>query len=260
MLLQDLIAYLEQIAPPRLAADWDNVGLLVGDAARPVARAMTCLTLTPASVAEALAEGADLVITHHPLPFHAVKRLTTATPGGRMLLDLIGARIAVYSPHTAWDSAERGINQRLAEGLGLTDIAPLLPDPQALGVGRLGRFLTPLALPQLAERVRQFLAIERLQWVGDPEQPVRRVAVTCGAADDLLEAAREADCDALVLGEARFHACLEAEAYGIGLILPGHFASERFAQECLARMLAEQFPPLTVWASRQERDPLRWLP
>jgi putative NIF3 family GTP cyclohydrolase 1 type 2 len=87
---------------------------------------------------------------------------------------------------------------------------------------------------------------------------VQSVAVACGAAGELLEPARQAGCECMVLGEARFHTCLEAEAAGIGLLLPGHFASERFAMERLAEVLAAQFPGLEVWASRDERDPLQW--
>ena len=108
--------FLDAFAPPDLAEDWDNVGLLVGDRETAGDRLMTCLTVTPASANEAIDGGADLVITHHPLPFRPLKHLTTDTTPGRLLLDLIRAGIAVYSPHTAFDSAASGINQRLAEG------------------------------------------------------------------------------------------------------------------------------------------------
>ncbi|MFH1266373.1 MAG: Nif3-like dinuclear metal center hexameric protein, partial [Planctomycetota bacterium] len=106
--------FLDQFAPHRLAEEWDNVGLLVGDSSGRVNRVMTCLTITPATAAEAIEAETDLIVTHHPLPFRPLKRLTTDTPTGRVLLDLIAGRIAVYSPHTAFDSAEEGINQRLA--------------------------------------------------------------------------------------------------------------------------------------------------
>ena len=254
----DIATFLERFAPPHLAADWDNVGLLVGDRTRAVQRVMTCLTITPASAAEAVESRAELIVAHHPLPFQPLKRLTGDTTAGRMLLELIGARIAVFSPHTAFDSAAGGINQRLAEGLGLRGIMPLVPDPQGLGAGRCGWTEEPATLGQMAGRVKELLAVERVQMVGDPEQTVRTVAVACGAAGELLAAAGRAGCDAMLLGEARFHACLEAEAAGIGLVLAGHFASERFALDGLARVLAQRFPQLEVWASRRERDPIRW--
>ena len=122
MLLEDVCRFLNEFAPPRLAEDWDNVGLLVGDATRPVSKIMTCLTITPGSAAEAVSEHADLIVTHHPLPFRPLKRLTTETVPGRLLLQLIEASIAIHSPHTAFDSAAAGINQRLAVGIGLAGL------------------------------------------------------------------------------------------------------------------------------------------
>lgn len=257
--IDTVAAFLTRIAPTRLAEDWDNVGLLVGDRGRSVDRVMTCLTVTPTTAAEAIQRETDLIVTHHPLPFQAVKRLTTDTTVGRLLWDLIAARIAVYSPHTAFDSAREGINQRLAAGLRLRGISPLVPKDAGPGAGRWGWLQEPLVLGQLAKRLKEFLALDRLQMVGDPQQPVRTVAVACGAAGELLEAADNVACDCMVLGEARFHTCLEAEALGIGLLLPGHFASERFAVECLADLLAQQFPDLGVWASVEERDPIKWI-
>ena len=257
--LKTVTAFLEETAPVQLAEDWDNVGLLVGDPGREVGRVMTCLTITPATAAEAVEQKADLVVTHHPLPFQPVKRLTTETTVGHLLLELIAARIGVYSAHTAFDSASEGINQRLAAGLGLRGISPLLPQEEGLGAGRWGWLEEPLTLEQLAPRVKQFLGIERMQMVGGLQQPVRTVAVACGAAGEFLDPARQVGCDCMLLGEARFHTCLEAEAAGIGLLLAGHFASERFALESLAEILARRFPELEVWASRQECDPVRWV-
>ena len=140
--VEHICAFLDQFAPPRLAEDWDNVGLLVGDRQREVTRVMTCLTVTPASAGEAVEQGVELIVTHHPLPFRALKRLTSDHVPGRLLLQLIEAGVAVCSPHTAFDSAARGINQRLAEGLRLTGIQPLEPideDPDQLGRRPLGR-------------------------------------------------------------------------------------------------------------------------
>ena len=249
--------YLEKFAPLRLAEPWDNVGFLVGDRRMEVRRLMTCLTVTPTTVDEAIHDHADLIVTHHPLPFSAVKKLTSDSIAGRMLLTLIAAGVAVYSPHTAFDSAAEGINQRLAERLGLMEIAPLVPHPEGQGSGRWGKVDGSPALGDLARRFMKSMGIGNLQIVGDLHQKIRTVAVACGAADEFLEVARKTGSDVLVLGEARFHTCLEAEAWGIGLLLPGHFASERFAVEELAGLLGREFPAVQVWASRKERDPLQ---
>lgn len=260
VVLTDILAYLEQFAPSRLAEPWDNVGLLVGDRRARVDRAMTCLTITPTTVEEALREGAQLVVSHHPMPFRELKRITDETLPGRLLLRLIGRGVAVVSPHTAFDSAAQGINQALSEGIGLSEIVPLIPHPEGEGTGRRGTLPDALDLAELAQRVMDFLRVGRLHVVGDVRRKTSSVAVGCGAAADLLPAALRAGCQAMVLGEARFHTCLEAEAEGIGLILPGHYATERFGVECLAESLSKAFPTITVWASRDERDPLQWLP
>ena len=253
--------FLAKFAPPRLAEEWDNVGLLIGRSNQAVGRIMTCLTLTPDSVAEAVAEQVDLVVSHHPLPFKPLRRLTDETPEGRLLLDLTAAKIAVYSPHTAFDSAGRGINQRLAEGLGMEAVEPLTADVEdaAIGIGRMGRLADTILLAELAARVGTFLKIQHVQLVGAADRRVQTVAVGCGSAGELLSIARRRGCECFVTGETRFHSCLEGEAIGIALILAGHYATERFAVEQLADLLTAAFPSAAIWASRRERDPIRWV-
>jgi dinuclear metal center YbgI/SA1388 family protein len=120
-----VVDYLEQLGPLHLAAEWDNVGLLLGERGGPAERIMTCLTVTPESAGEAIADRAQLIVTHHPILFRAVKRLTDATPEGAMLLALARAGIAVYSPHTAFDNAADGINATLVTCLGLKNVGSL---------------------------------------------------------------------------------------------------------------------------------------
>ena len=136
----DVIASLEDLAPLRLAADWDNVGLLVATKRPVIHRVMTCLTLTIDVAREAVSQKADLVVTHHPLPFRPVNRITEETPTGAILVELVTAGIGVWSGHTAWDSAAHGINAMLAEILSLQDVAPLEPDEREpnVGFGRMG--------------------------------------------------------------------------------------------------------------------------
>lgn len=255
--LVEIIRFLDAFAPKSLAEDWDNVGLLVGDSGTDIRRIMTCLTVTPPVVKEAVEGGADLIVSHHPCPFRSLKRITAETTTGRMLLDLIGAKVAVYSPHTAFDSAKTGINQLIAEGLELREVRPLVEGDEGTGSGRMGRLVPPVPLGTLLGRVKSFLKIETAAYVGDLEQPVEWTAVACGAADSFLEQTIASGCHCMVTGESRFHTCLEAEAQGIALIMPGHFASERFAVEYLAEELTGTFRDVEVWAAREERDPVR---
>jgi dinuclear metal center YbgI/SA1388 family protein len=257
--LQQACQALARLAPLRLAESWDNVGLLVGDRSRSISRVMTCLTITPGVVAEAVSERVDLVVTHHPLPFKPLQRITSDTTSGKMLLDLIAGNVAIYSAHTAFDSAREGINQQWAEQLQLTEIETLLPvdeDEDGLGAGRLGMLVGPVTLEQLAQRSAALVNASAPRLVGQADAVASRVALACGSGGSFLSAARRRGCDAMITGEATFHTCLEAESAGIGLILLGHYYSERFAMERMAERLADEFSDLTVWASRQERDPV----
>ncbi|MBX6312784.1 MAG: Nif3-like dinuclear metal center hexameric protein [Isosphaeraceae bacterium] len=359
----DLATWLERFAPSRLAESWDNVGLLWGDPRAEVHKVMTCLTVTPDSAAEAIEEGAGAIVSHHPILFRAVKAVRADRPETAMLWDLARAGVAVLSPHTAFDNTEGGINDGLAQRLGLLDMAPLRPapprplykvvvfapdadrepvlaaafaagagrignydecsyssegfgtffgtegtnpavgqagrretvrewrievlcpgdrlaavlaairakhsyeepaidvyplqaTPEGPGLGRVGRLAEPMTLEELARRLAQVLQAPGLHYVGDPGARVERVALACGAGDDFLGDAHRVGADCLLTGEARFHRALEARALGLGLILAGHFATERPGIEDLAARLVDAFPSLTIWASRRERDPL----
>jgi dinuclear metal center YbgI/SA1388 family protein len=195
--------------------------------------------------------------------FRPVKRLTADGPEGRALLTLIRAGISVYCPHTAFDSAAAGINQQLADSLGLANVSPLRPltdgDPRLpIGSGRSGDLPAEESLSELVARVRRVLRIDVAGYVGSPDLAVRRVGVACGAAAEFLDDAARAGCQVLLTGEARFHSCLEARSRGIGLILAGHYATERPAVEALAKVLKRTFPDVETWASHVETDPLCW--
>ena len=125
--VDEISRWLERFAPLALAESWDNVGLLWGDRTSPVERLMTCLTVTPESADEAIAERAGLIVTHHPILFRPVQKITADRPEGAMLWRLARAGVAVYSPHTAFDNAEHGINAGLADRLGLLDVQALRP-------------------------------------------------------------------------------------------------------------------------------------
>jgi dinuclear metal center YbgI/SA1388 family protein len=125
----DLLAWLEDFAPSRLAESWDNVGLLLGDPLAELTRVMTCLTVTPRSAAEAIAEGAGAIVSHHPVLFKPTKSLRADRPETAFLWRLARAGVAVLSPHTAFDNTIGGINDGLARRIGLVDVGPLRPPP-----------------------------------------------------------------------------------------------------------------------------------
>jgi dinuclear metal center YbgI/SA1388 family protein len=150
----EIAAALERFAPSSTAAEWDNVGLILGEADGDAARIMVCLTVTPAVVAEAVKGNVDLIVSHHPMLFRAAKKITSATPEGRLLLQLLKAEIAVYSPHTAFDNCTDGINDILAELFGLQSVKPLR-SKDATGEFKLVVFVPETEIEKVAEAMFQ---------------------------------------------------------------------------------------------------------
>jgi len=145
---------LSTIAPLELAEEWDNVGLIVGRLGDEIERVMTCLTLTPDVAQEAVEKKIEMIVAHHPIIFRPRQQITNDTTEGALLLQLIQANIAVYSPHTAYDSAKQGVNAQLAELFELQNVEPIRPIAQefmkrfptldGLGSGRIGDLPEPI--------------------------------------------------------------------------------------------------------------------
>lgn len=259
VLVSDITAIMEQIAPLSLSESWDNTGLLLGNLAAPVERLMTCLTLTGDSVSEAVQRQANLVISHHPLPFKPLNKITTSTQTGSLLWQLASHGISIYSPHTAWDSAADGINAQLARLLSVEELEPLIPvATNELGAGRCGRLYKPMSLDKLTTKLVQQVPHCRPRAV-PIDREIARIGFGCGSGGSFLSAATAKKCDLLITGEATFHNCLEAEYLGVGLLMIGHFASEKFAMDQLASKLAAAFPQVEVWSSQLEKDPVKNL-
>ncbi len=258
MLVENVCRVLRQLAPLPTAESWDNVGFLLGRPDRTVSRLMTCLTLTPTVAREAIAKNVQLIVTHHPVLFRATKSITSDTIEGRLLLDLIEARIAVYSPHTAFDNAEWGINQWLAESLGLQTIVPLRSFPLGIpgGAGRMGQFTESHSKQEFLEKLGTIVGAEYLEVAWHGSENVRRVGLACGSAADYLADALQAECDTFVTGEARFHSAVECQSRECNLVLTGHYWSERPAVVRLACVLSERLSGVDCFASDKDRNPM----
>jgi dinuclear metal center YbgI/SA1388 family protein len=222
---------------------------------------LTCLTLTPEVAAEAVRARIDLVLTHHPLPFRPIGRITPETGTGRVLLALVGAGCGVWSSHTAWDSAAGGINDQLAALTGLAQPGPITPDAidPAVGFGRMGSAAAGTTVAGLARRLAEKLGATGVQIVGDRDRAAGRVGIVCGSGGDLIGQVAAAGCTTLVTGEIKLHQACEARAADLAVIAVGHHASEHFAMAELGRRLAAELPGLETVASREDREPIGWL-
>jgi len=259
MKISDLCLFMERFAPKGLAESWDNTGFLVGEKDFDCKKVMTCLTVTPETVQEAVQQGASLIVAHHPMPFRAIKELTNRTTTGKLLRTLIKNDVALYCPHTSFDSAPKlGINQQLADALGLMEVEPFVPNSDCGGgTGRMGVYSNLISLEEFLKKVKTLLKLPYVQYVGDPKRLVRKVGIGCGAAGEFIEHALRFNCDVFLTGETNFHTCLEAKAQGIGLVLMTHFAGEKYACNRLAEILHAEFPGLEkVWACENEFEPV----
>ena len=166
-------------------------------------------------------------------------------------------RLEMVCPAESCDAVLRAIRAAHSYEEPAIDVIPLRPEARGPGSGRLGMLATPCSLIELVEKAAATHYSTSIQFVGDPDRTVQRVAIVCGAGDDFLPDASRRGADVLLTGEARFHRGLEADAMGIGLIVAGHHATERPGVEDLAARVGVAFPALRVWASRVERDPFR---
>lgn len=259
--LQSIISILEQLAPTSLAESWDNVGLLVGDRSDPIGRIMTCLTLSPITLQEAIDLRADLVLVHHPIPFKPIARINGDSASGKLLLQAIRSGIAIYSLHTAWDNAHQGINRQWACALGMQDPKPLIPSaiPEwrdlSLGTGIQGILSPSRTVADIQVAIASFLPLASLRSTHGPQQIISKMAIVCGSGGSLISLAAENGCDGFLTGEATYHQCLESEALGVAIIMTGHHASEFFGMQSLAKIVSDLLPDLECVASSRETSP-----
>ena len=195
--LAETLAVLENIAPLGLAETWDNVGLLLPPTDREcvVRRVFFTIDLTEAVLEEALEASSDLIVTYHPVIFQGLKRLDASVAQHRVILGAIRADLPVYSPHTALDSAPRGMNDWLADGLGEGDrrsISPARIELAGAGRGRVVALRNPAPLRSLAGSIKKHLGIKNIRIAESSQhargRPVARVAVEVSSRDrDPLE-------------------------------------------------------------------------
>ncbi|NYE46720.1 dinuclear metal center YbgI/SA1388 family protein [Spinactinospora alkalitolerans] len=229
-----MTAAFERLYDPAWAASWDAVGLVCGDPGQPVRRILFAVDPVAEVVDEAVCIQADLVITHHPLLLRGVHSVAATTPKGRLVHRLIGSGTALYTAHTNADTAAPGVSDALAAAVGLTGgLRPLDPDPGdpegRRGIGRIGTLPEPMTLRAFAEQAAAGLPATAagVRVSGDLERPVRTVAVSGGAGDSLLGAARAAGVDVFLTSDLRHHPASEFAEHGdVALVDTAHWASE----------------------------------
>ena len=253
----DIYAEMQRYAPLELAESWDNPGLLV-DCGREVSRVLVTLDITPEVVEEAAAGGCELIVSHHPVIFSPLKKLTPRD----VSFQLVQKGISAICMHTNLDAAEGGVNEVLAGIFGMRDWEVF-----ADGCGRVGE-VEPITVPELARKAQVELGARCNTPLDGPEvpvkyadmgKPVRRLAVISGAGGGLFEEALAMEADCLLTGEANHHHAIDAKRLGLSLIAAGHYATEFPVTAAVAEKLRTAFPELEILVSEDARDPYTYL-
>ncbi len=232
MLCRELMEKLEELAPRNLACDWDNPGLLAGRRDKEVKKVLVALDATDAVIDQAVREHADLLLTHHPLIFRALKQVSDEDFISRRILRLLQADISYIAMHTNFDAAPGCMADLAAELIGIRNGEPLEltgeKDGAAAGIGKVGMLEKPVALDDLAKQVKQAFGLPFVLIYGKNIAPkqVSRVAISPGAGGSMIRYALEKQAEVLITGDIGHHDAIDAAAQGMAIMDAGHYGLE----------------------------------
>ena len=249
--VNDIYAFLNDLAPVRYQMDFDNAGFLVGDGSAAVEHVLLALDITDDVIAEAAALRAQLIVSHHPLIFTPLRRATADDLTGRKVLALAQHGIAAICMHTNLDAADGGVNDCLAKKLGLDDIF-LLNDEK---IGRIGTLSCEKGLEEFLRDVIELLGCGGLRYCRGSGR-VYRVAVGGGACGEYIPQAIAQGCDTFVTSDLRYNDFLDTR--GLNLIDAGHFPTENVVCPAVKTYLEEHFPEVKTVISTSHRDVIQY--
>jgi len=261
-----VLGCINQLAPPSLAESWDNVGLLIGAPDQQVTGIMVGLDPTSQLFDEAIARGANLLITHHPIIFSALKAIRTDLPTGALIRKAIAHHLGVIACHTNLDAVPNGVSASLARQLGLRDLSVLSPSlggGDGVGCGQLGSLSAPLAGKEFLAHLCTSLGLPLVSVAGRLPALINRVAVCGGSGSEFAALAQTRGAQVFITGEVKHHIARWAEEIGFCVVDAGHFATEQgicrsFADE-LATLFADQSLPTPVFVTEQQNNPFSFF-
>ncbi|NMA93067.1 MAG: Nif3-like dinuclear metal center hexameric protein [Clostridiales bacterium] len=252
----DLLNILNDIAPLELQVDWDNSGMQIDLGAQEVSKVLTCLDVCEASISQAVSEGCDFIVSHHPLFFNNINRVDADEAKGRYIIDCIKNGISVYSAHTCFDKAPRGNNELLLELLECYDWNAA-GNEQILFTGMLAE---PMPLKDLAVRIKEAFGSKFVRFGGDPERIIYKIAVCSGSGGDYIGLAASEGADCFISGDFKHHELMSAMELGLCIADAGHFGTEHQFAGNMGEQLRERCgDELEVVIGNYESDPLPML-
>ena len=238
MKVRDLLKIIDKIAPFDTAEEWDNVGLMAGDLNGSVSRVAVTLDPVSEAVTAAAERGCQVLLCHHPLIFHPVKKIDFTSDPGRAIREAALRGVSILAAHTNWDCAGKGVNAVLANLLDLRDAAPLDTNT---GLGAKGLLPETLPLNLLLKKIKDAWGLTRLDCYapGPESNSVTRVALCGGSGSEFWRDAKSWGADLYVTADMKYHELMDANGAGLTVALADHGEMERASLPSLARLVSE---------------------
>ena len=254
--VKDICNFLNEIMPFSYAESWDNSGLLAGDPEAEVTSVMTCLDITAAAAEEAAELGAQLVVSHHPVIFDPLKKITAGDP----VYKLIRNGVSAICSHTCADAAGCGTNgivyELLKDKLSLGEKTFIEPVGEDAGVGWICG-CAPIMPDVLAGKLREVFG-GRIKYTS-AEKPITKLGFCSGSGGSLAGFAAESGCGGYITGDVKHDVFVFAENRGLSLFDCGHYETEIFFAGKTAEYISDRFPALNVFVSKAGKDYIRYL-
>ena len=244
MKVKEIISVIESFAPLSIQESWDNSGLCVGSPEDEVTSVLMGLDCTPQLVDEAIACGADMIITHHPLIFSGLKKITPDNQVGAAVIKAIKAGIAIYAAHTSADKVIAGVSGAMAARLCLKDVQILDEDGEGTGLGVVGNLPEPLSAAEMTALVKESFGLKVLKSSRPLDGTISRVAMCGGSGGSLIGAARKSGAQLYISGDISYHNFFTEEGFMIMDI--GHYESEIEIVDILFSLIKKNFPTFAV--------------
>ena len=259
MRVRDIASVIEAFAPLELQESWDNSGLCIGSPEQETKGVLVGFDCTETLIDEAVANGCDMVVTHHPLIFGGLKKISPEDPVGRTVLKAAAAGVAVYAAHTNADKVPGGVSGAMARRLGLQDVRILNEEAGGVGLGVVGNLPEPLSAADAVALVKDRFGLPAVRTSSLVKDPVRTVALCGGSGSSLIDAARRSGAQLYVCGDISYHHFFTPEGFMVMDI--GHFEGEVEIAEILFSLLKKNFPTFAVRISDRlyGSNPVKYL-
>ena len=244
MKVKDIIKVIEEFAPASIQEGWDNSGLCVGSPDDEVTSVLLALDCTPELVDEAVACGADMIVTHHPLIFSGLKKIAPEDLVGNAVIKAVRAGISIYAAHTNADKVISGVSGAMAARLGLENVSILADEGDGVGLGVVGELPQPLGASEAVALIKEKFSLKSVRSSKPLEVPITRVAMCGGSGGSLISAARKAGAQLYITGDISYHNFFTQNDFMIMDI--GHYESEIDIVEILFSLIKKNFPTFAV--------------